>query len=254
MLVSVLASGSEGNSTFVETDDVKLLIDIGMNTKYIKDKLNEIGVRPEEVEYIFMTHTHSDHTGALKTFINKYNPVVVVTQNMYDELESLHGYSKVEITSDAYIVGSTVIDNFKTSHDAVDSRGYIISDKNASLVYLTDTGYLNQRYFDKLYDKNIYIMEANHDPELLINGKYPKWLKSRILSDKGHLSNNAAGFYLSKLIGPQTKQVILAHLSHENNTPDIALETVKRTLQEYEISFDNISVAYQRESSGEIRV
>ena len=99
MLVSVLASGSEGNCTFVETDDVKLLIDIGMNTKYIKDKLIENGVRPEEIDYIFMTHTHSDHTGALKTFVNKYNPTVVLTQNMYDELEDIHGYSKVEITS-----------------------------------------------------------------------------------------------------------------------------------------------------------
>ena len=254
MLVSVLASGSEGNCTFVETDDVKLLIDIGMNTKYIKDKLIENGVRPEEIDYIFMTHTHSDHTGALKTFVNKYNPTVVLTQNMYDELEDIHGYSKVEITSEAYIVGNTIIDNFKTSHDAIDARGYVISDKNSSVVYLTDTGYLNQRYFEKLYNKDIYIMEANHDPELLINGRYPKWLKSRILSDKGHLSNNAAGFYLSKLIGPNTKRVILAHLSHENNTPEIALETVKKTLEEYEIKFDNISVAYQRETTGVIEL
>ena len=254
MLVSVLASGSEGNCTFVETDDVKLLIDIGMNTKYIKDKLIENGVRPEEIDYIFMTHTHSDHTGALKTFVNKYNPTVVLTQNMYDELENIHGYSKVEITSEAYIVGNTIIDNFKTSHDAIDARGYVISDKNSSVVYLTDTGYLNQRYFEKLYNKDIYIMEANHDPELLINGRYPKWLKSRILSDKGHLSNNAAGFYLSKLIGPNTKRVILAHLSHENNTPEIALETVKKTLEEYEIKFDNISVAYQRETTGVIEL
>ena len=254
MLVSVLASGSEGNCTFVETQDVKLLIDIGMNTKYIKDKLAEIGVRPEEIDYIFMTHTHSDHTGALKTFINKYNPIVVLTQNMYDELEDLHGYARVEINGDAYIVGSTIIDNFKTSHDAVDARGYLISDKNSSLVYLTDTGYLNQRYFEKLYDKDIYIMEANHDPELLINGRYPKWLKSRILSDKGHLSNNAAGFYLSKLIGSHTKKVILAHLSHENNNPEIALDTVKKTLEEYEVKFNDISVAYQRESTGVVEL
>lgn len=254
MLVSVLASGSEGNSTFVETEDIKMLIDIGMNTKYIKDKLEEIGVRPEEIDYILMTHTHSDHTGALKNFLHKYSPTIVLTQKMYDELEDLHGYSKVTLTNEPYIVGTTTIDYFKTSHDAVDARGYIISDKNSSVVYCTDTGYLNQRYFDKLYDKNIYIMESNHDPELLINGKYPKWLKTRILSDKGHLSNNAAGFYLSKLIGPHTKKVILAHLSHENNTPDIALETVKNTLKEYDVDFDNISVAHQREASEKVNI
>ena len=247
MLVSVLASGSEGNSTYVETDDTKILIDIGMNTKYIKEKLESLGVRPEEIEYIFMTHTHTDHTGALKTFIKKYNPTVVLTEKMYDELEELHGYSKVEISDETYIMGSTVVDYFRTSHDAPDTRGYIIDDKMSSLVYMTDTGYLNKRYFDKLYNKTVYIMEANHDPEMLLNGRYPKWLKSRILSDTGHLSNNAAGFYLSKLIGPNTKKVILAHLSHENNTPEIALNTVKMTLEEYDVKFDNIEVAMQRE-------
>lgn len=254
MLVSVLASGSEGNCTYVETDDAKILIDIGMNTKYIKERLEELGVRPEEIGYIFMTHTHSDHTGALKTFIKKYTPLVVLTERMYEELEELHNYPHVELTDDAYIIGSTTVDFFRTSHDAVDARGYIISDRTSSVVYMTDTGYLNKRYFDKLYNKNIYIMEANHDPEMLINGRYPKWLKSRILSDQGHLSNNAAGFYLSKLIGPDTKSVILAHLSHENNTPSIALETVKRTLEEYEIDFSNITVASQREKTEVIKL
>lgn len=254
MLVSVLASGSEGNSTYVETEDTKILIDIGMNTKYIKDKLEEIGVRPEEIEYIFMTHTHKDHTGAIKTFTKKYNTKVVLTKKMYDDLEDIHGYGNVEINDEPYIIGSTKVDYFRTSHDAPDARGYIISDKNASMVYMTDTGYLNQRYFDKLYNKNIYIMEANHDPEMLLNGRYPKWLKSRILSDTGHLSNNAAGFYLSKLIGPDTKSVILAHLSHENNTPEIALNTVMNTLKEYDVNFKNITVAKQRESTGALEI
>ena len=254
MLVSVLASGSEGNCTYVETDDVKLLIDIGMNSKYIKEHLAELGVKPEEIDYIFMTHTHSDHTGALRVFLKSYKPQVVLTKGMYDELPELVGYENVSITDDPVKVGDTLIDYFKTSHDAVDARGYLISDKESSMVYMTDTGYLNQKYFKKLYNKNIYIMEANHDVEMLMNGKYPKWLKSRILSDHGHLSNNAAGFYLSKLIGPDTKKVILAHLSHENNTPEVALKTVKKTLLEYEIDFDDISVAMQREKSEDMRV
>lgn len=247
MLVSVLASGSQGNATYVETDDLKLLIDLGMSTKYITDKLSELGVTPSEINCVVMTHTHSDHTGAIKVFIKKYHPQIVITEGMLDDLEFLKDYDNLLITEGQVEYGKTIVDPFKTSHDAIDSRGYLIQDGESSLVYMTDTGYLNQRYFDKLADKNIYIMESNHDVEMLINGTYPKQTKARILSDQGHLSNNAAGFYLSKLIGPHTKKVILAHLSEANNTEELALSTVKKTLDEYEVEFSDIDVAKQKE-------
>lgn len=254
MLVSVLASGSEGNSTYIETPDVKLLIDIGMNTKYIKERLEELGVSTSDIDYIIMTHTHSDHTGALKTFIKKNNPKIVLTEGMLEELDFLKDYEGTTVRDDGFEIGSTKVEPFKVSHDATDARGYLIEDDNSSVVYMTDTGYLNQKYFEKLYDKNVYIIEANHDVEMLINGSYPKWLKSRILSDEGHLSNNATGFYLSKLIGPNTKKVYLAHLSKENNTPEEALKTVRKTLKEYEVEFDNFEVASQRARSSEIKL
>ncbi len=249
MLVSVLASGSEGNSTYIETKDTKILLDLGMNTKYITTKLDELGVDSKEIEYIFMTHTHSDHTGAIKTFIKRNEPTIVLTEKMLEELDFLSEYDKLIVKSDSLEIGNTRIVPFKTSHDAVDSRGYLIEDEESSMVYMTDTGYLNQKYFDLLRDKNLYVMEANHDVEMLMNGSYPKWLKSRILSDHGHLSNNSAGFYLSKLIGPHTKKVILAHLSKENNTKEEALRTVKKTLKEYEIDFNNLEVATQKEKT-----
>lgn len=247
MLVSTLASSSEGNSTYVETKDCKILIDLGTNLKYIKEKLSELGVNPEEIDYIFMTHTHKDHSSALSSFIKTYNPRILLSKSMKEELEYLSNYENIDDSEEIINIGNTKIDYFRTSHDAVDARGCIIEDDKTSLVYMTDTGYLHQRYFEKLYDKTIYIIEANHDVELLINGKYPKWLKSRILSDKGHLSNNACGFYLSKLIGPHTKSVILAHLSKENNTEEEALKTIKKTLDEYEIDFKNIIVAPRKD-------
>lgn len=249
MLVSVLASGSEGNSTYVETPDVKILIDLGMNTKYITTKLAELGVDAHDIDYIVMTHTHSDHTAALKTFLKHNSPTLVLTEKMLEELDYLKDYENLLIKEDALEVQNTKIVPFKTSHDAIDSRGYLIEDAKSSMVYMTDTGYLNQKYFDLLNDKNIYVMEANHDVEMLMNGSYPKWLKSRILSDHGHLSNNSAGFYLSKLIGPHTKKVVLAHLSKENNTQEEALRTVKKTLTEYELTFDDIEVARQKEKT-----
>ncbi|HBA37988.1 MAG TPA: MBL fold metallo-hydrolase [Firmicutes bacterium] len=253
MLVSVLASGSEGNSTYVETEDAKILIDAGMNTKYLKTKLSELEVDTKEIDYVIMTHTHHDHTGALKTFLKRNPAKLVATENMLKELEDIKDYENIIINPDSLEIGKTTVKPFKTSHDAIDSRGYLIEDKTSSLVYMTDTGYLNQKYFEMLSNKNIYIMEANHDVEMLINGSYPKWLKSRILSDHGHLSNNAAGFYLSKLIGPNTKKVILAHLSKENNTEDEAVRTVKKTLKEYEIDFEDIIVAKQRDKTEGIK-
>lgn len=254
MLVSVLASGSEGNSTYVETADAKILIDAGMNTKYIKTKLSELGVDSEEIDYIVMTHTHHDHTGALKTFLKRNPAKLVATEGMLKELEEIADYENIIINPEDIEIRNTKIKPFKTSHDAIDSRGYLIEDENSSVVYMTDTGYLNQKYFDMLSNKNVYIMEANHDVEMLINGVYPKWLKSRILSDHGHLSNNAAGFYLSKLIGPNTKKVILAHLSKENNTENEAIRTVKKTLAEYEIDFEDIIAAKQKEKTEGIKV
>ncbi len=254
MLVSVLASGSEGNCTYIETDDTKLLIDAGLNTKYITNRLKELEINPNEIEYIFITHTHHDHIDALKTFIKHNDASIVLTPKMLEEMDYLSSYENTIITSEKVTINNTSITPFKTSHDAIDSRGFLIEDDKSSIVYMTDTGYLNQKYFTLLQNKNVYIMEANHDVEMLINGSYPQWLKSRILSDHGHLSNNAAGFYLSKLIGPNTKKIILAHLSKENNTEEEAIRTVKKTLIEYELEFDDIIVAKQKEKTECIRI
>lgn len=142
MLVSVLASGSEGNSTYIETKDTKILLDLGMNTKYITTKLDELGVDSKEIEYIFMTHTHSDHTGAIKTFIKRNEPTIVLTEKMLEELDFLSEYDKLIVKSDSLEIGNTRVVPFKTSHDAVDSRGYLIEDEESSMVYMTDTGYL----------------------------------------------------------------------------------------------------------------
>lgn len=254
MLISVLASGSKGNSTYVETEDLKLLIDLGMNTKYLTEKLLELGVSPEEIDAVIMTHTHADHTGALKVFTKKYNPQIALTESQLEDLDFLKDYDRLLITEGIVEYGNTKITPFKTSHDSTDPRGYLIEDGSSSLVYMTDTGYLNQRYFDLLSNKNVYIIEANHDVEMLMNGPYPPMTKRRILSDEGHLANNATGFYLSKLIGPDTKKVYLAHLSETNNTEELAMSTVKKTLHEYDIDFENIEIAKQNMKTEKFKV
>ena len=249
MLVSVLASGSKGNSTLIKTDKLNILIDAGMNLKYLNDKLSELNMSIDDINYLFLTHTHNDHIGALKSIIKKNTPVICMGAKMFADLEYLNDYEDILILVDSLDLEDVHIDIVRTSHDASESLGYIFTSGESSLVYITDTRYLNSKYFNKLRNKKMYIMESNHDVEMLMHGKYPAWLKQRVLGDKGHLSNQSSSFYLSKLIGDNTNYVVLAHLSHENNTEEIAVNTLKDTLKDYDVEFDNIFVAKQNEKT-----
>lgn len=223
MRVSVLSSGSKGNTTYIETDNAKILIDIGNTSKYVKEKLEDFGVKPEELDGILITHTHIDHVKGLKVFENKYKVPVYITDIMYKQLDYLDSYVPL---SDEFDINDIHITSIKTSHDTEDSRGYVISNNSSSIVYITDTGYINKKYFDILSNRNLYIMESNHDVEMLSNGRYPFQLRQRILSDKGHLSNYDSSKYLSTFIGNNTKCIMLAHLSEENNTEELAYNTL----------------------------
>ncbi len=247
MRVVVLASGSEGNSTFIETENTKILIDLGRNAKYIKEKLLEIQIAPEEIDYILISHTHKDHTSALKTFINRYKSTVLLSQKMFYELDDIKEYENIIIYEEDIYIKDIKINTIKSSHDAPDARNFIINNKGESIVYVTDTGYINRKYFEILKDKEIYLFESNHDIEMLLNGPYPKWLKTRVVGSYGHLSNKDSAFYLSKLIGPHTKKVVLMHLSHINNTKEKALEMIEETFKEYDVDFKEVTCANRSE-------
>lgn len=251
MKVSVLSSGSKGNTTYIETDNTKILIDIGNTSKYIKEKLEDFGVKPEELDGILITHTHIDHVKGLKVFKSKYNVPVYITDNMYKDLEYLDEY---KLLSDEFMINDISITTIKTSHDTSDSRGYIISNDNKSIVYITDTGYINKKYFDILTNRDLYIIESNHDVEMINNGKYPFQLRQRILSDKGHLSNYDSSKYLSSFIGDNTRYVMLAHLSEENNTEKLAYETLVNRLDKDNKKMPNIIVLKQNQETELINV
>ena len=242
MKACVLASGSSGNSTYIETKNKKILIDLGMSVKYINEKLREIGTNLDEIDLILITHLHSDHISTLKTLDN-YKIEIYVTNKMYKSLKNNNNLLNYVFYDDEINFEGLEIKKIVTSHDSIDSRGFIITEENNSVVYITDTGYLSLKTIEELKNKELYIMESNHDPIMLREGKYPLWLQRRILSDKGHLSNELSAIYLSKLIGPNTKKVFLAHLSKENNCETIALKTFTDKLKESEISFKEVSCA-----------
>lgn len=252
MTVSVLSSGSKGNTTFIQTNNTKILIDAGNTSKYILEKLNEINVDPTTIDAILITHTHIDHIKGLPVLLKKINPCVYITQKMLKELEYLENYSI--INTDKIKIKDLDIDVIKTSHDTEESVGYIVNNDDKSIVYITDTGYINQKYFNILSNRNVYIMESNHDIEMLNNSKYPFALRQRILSDKGHLSNYDSAKYISKFIGSKTKYVLLAHLSEENNTKELALETLDKRLKKEKIAIDNIIIAKQNQATDLINI
>ena len=252
--VCVLSSGSKGNCTLVSTASTKILIDLGRSCAYITAKLKELDVDSKDINAVLITHSHNDHTNGLKVFVNKFHPKVYLTESMYEDLKELLNYEDCIFIEEPFEINDLEIDYIKTSHDTDDSNGYIIKNKKESLVYITDTGYINQKYNNKLKNHSIYIMESNHDIKMLMEGSYPHYLKQRILSDRGHLSNEDSAINLAKYIGSKTKYIILAHLSEENNTKEKAYSTLIDTLNKKNIKFDNIIVATQEDKTEVIEV
>lgn len=171
---------------------------------------------------------------------------------MHPKIPYVKQYKYIE--SSLITIRDIKINIIKTSHDAEDSVGYIINNNDKSIVYITDTGYINKKYHPMLSNRDIYIMESNHDVEMLNNGPYPFPLRQRILSDKGHLSNHDSAKYIGDFIGPKTTNIVLAHLSHENNTPELAKETLLAKLQELNMTQIHIDLALQDQETEIIQV
>ena len=255
MKVCVLSSGSKGNSTLVITDKVKILIDLGTTTSYVEAALNNLNIDVKEISYILITHSHVDHIKGLKVFIKRYNPVILVTEDMKNVLEKELGNFRYEYYEDKKaIIGDLTVNVIKTSHDAEESIGFVLTNNNSSMVYITDTGYINQKYFKILSNNNLYVLESNHDIKMLMDGPYPYYLQQRVRGDKGHLSNKQASDYLCKFIGDNTKKIVFAHISEHNNSYEKVIETFNEELSKNDMKFNDVLIAKQNEATEVIEV
>ena len=230
--ICCLYSGSKGNSTFVSAGGAKILIDAGKSFKALNIALSEIGERIENIDAIFITHEHNDHISALKTLSHKHSiPIhmlissAMIFRGLCDEKLCnclvLHKGDSFEAD-----VKGLHVKAFPTSHDSMGAVGYRLTfsedDSECAVAVSTDIGYVNDTLRDNLTGCEAIVLESNHDKEMLKNGPYPYELKKRIASKRGHLSNAECAALVSELYSHGLKHLLLAHLSEENNHPDIA--------------------------------
>ena len=251
MKIQTIASGSKGNCTIVICKDTKLIIDMGISFLTLKKCLEENSFSIEDFSGILITHCHKDHTKGLASLISKTNLNVYIPEEMYDSLKEFIPYQRCNFIEDVSNINDVEIELIHTSHDVPYSVGYIIKQDDRSLVYVTDTGYINRKFLNRMINHNLYLIESNHDEIMLMEGPYPRFLKERVISDKGHLSNNTTAKYLKKIIGPKTKNIILAHISEKNNTKEKVLETITKAELRKDI---NIYIADQYEQGPLIEV
>ncbi len=235
-----LASGSSGNCHLINDDKQFILIDAGLSGKQIENKLKEVDVDPKNISAILVSHEHSDHISGVGILSRRYNIPIYANNGTWDGMECKIGkINEANInffkTNENFSIGDFNIKPYTISHDANEPVGFSIEKNNIKISIATDLGYISDNIIEEISGSNLLILESNHDEEMLKAGSYPYSLKRRVLSNIGHLSNEAAGNAIVELVSKNVKSILLAHLSKENNFPELAIATVKNILESKKI-------------------
>lgn len=249
MRICTLMSGSSGNAIYIETKRNKILIDAGQSGKCLAQALDEAcGLTPDKLDAILITHSHRDHVAGAGVMSRRYKLPLYATEGTWQEMDPLIG--KIEPEWRRFIdsahsleIGDIKIESFPTSHDALEPVGFICSSGGKRTGLATDSGVFTTRMANMLNNVDCLILEANHDPEMLIKGSYPWSLKKRISGVLGHLSNPGAGQALLRTLGEKTQKVILAHLSEENNRPQLALDSVEEVMNINRVNLEEVDIS-----------
>ncbi len=227
MKICSLSSGSKGNSLYVESEHARILIDIGLSARQIRERLATLRVNPADIDAIVLTHAHRDHVRGAGVFSRQFQTPIYGHPDTLDDITYL--FRKNEKTVPWYRpfqIKDISLTPFPVSHDAIPTVGYLVSSGGRVMALCTDLGVVTAEVETHLRQADFLILESNHDPDMLINGPYPWDLKERIASRVGHLSNHDTGRLLKSLLNGRVEKVLLAHISEENNTPELARETV----------------------------
>jgi len=242
-----LFSGSTGNCSFVQTSTTKLLIDAGESAKKISEALQSINIEPNSVDAILVTHEHSDHIKGLSTFSKKFNVPVYANFETWEAMSKQKDKmeeDKIKLfTFDKFSIGDIDIMPFSIPHDAANPCGFNLYHNNKKMSIATDIGHMNSEIINHLAHSSFLLLEANYEPEILKCSSYPYLLKQRIKGPNGHLSNTDAGKTISYLTNFGLNNVMLGHLSKENNFPELAYKTVVEELIENNISENSLKVS-----------
>lgn len=261
MRFCAFASGSSGNCIYTGSDSTHILVDVGISGKRVENALNTAQLTGSDLSGILITHEHADHIGGLGVISRKYGIPIYATEKTIEAIKRDKATGNIDeglfnpiVADKKFMIGDLTINPMKISHDAADPLAYRVSCENKRVAVCTDLGTYDEYTVDCLSNMDVLLLESNHDIKMLQVGPYPYPLKQRILSERGHLSNEASGRLLSRVLHDGTKKIFLGHLSQDNNIPDLAYEAVRL---EITMSQDNsyrgddfdISVAKRSEPS-----
>jgi len=238
-----LSSGSSGNCQYIETDRMKVLVDGGLSGKRIESLLSSIGVYVRDIDCILVTHEHIDHVKGIGVISRRYDIPIYANEKTWVAMRGLIGSVedkniKVIESDKSFQLMDLGIHPFRIFHDAADPIGFCFYHKNVKMSIMTDTGWVNDNMKNAIKGSNLYLIESNHDLNMLKEGSYPWPLKKRILGTRGHLSNVDAGKVLAEILSGNGETVLLGHLSKENNIPSLAYETVSQYIEEKGLSIN----------------
>jgi len=230
--VTTLGSGSAGNCALVESPQSRVLIDGGLSARQITLRLGELGVDPSQLDGILITHEHCDHVQGLEVLLKKFDIPVYANSLTAEALgEKIQRRARIFQTGSEFTLKDIVVQTFPVPHDAAEPAGFVLHQGESVLGFCTDLGFATKLVFERLRFAQTILIETNHDEKMLQNDPRRPWsLKQRIMSRHGHLSNAAAASVLEQLLGNGLRRAILAHLSRDCNSPEIATQTVRSQL------------------------
>jgi phosphoribosyl 1,2-cyclic phosphodiesterase len=243
--ISVLGSGSSGNCTFISTNNIKILLDAGLSRTQTGKRLNVIGESLEDIDGLIISHEHVDHIHGLDSLLARHCIPLYIARGTSEVIQPEPSRGNIETiqAGHPFWLGDLKVSPFSIPHDAADPLAFTFEAEGMKIAHITDLGYMTELVMQRLKGCDIIVLESNHDLEMLRVGPYPWFVKQRIMSRVGHLSNEMTGRFFSDDFDGRAQYVVLAHLSENNNHPDIARMVVMQALEKKGFNLQNLLLA-----------